>query len=666
MGRQNFYFIILSLVVYFTQYNFAQQDSTGIETNQILEDILQESNEESDNEALFNTYEELVNNPVNINKADIQTLQTIPFVDFSSAEIIFNHRKKYGKYFSKEELYSVKNLPDNLVKKILPFISVEKVKEYSGNNSSSFINNYNIDFRSRSINDLQMRKGFRDNKFSGSAAKFYNRIKIKYNKNFEAGFLAEKDPGENNLNDFSSFHFSVKDWGIINYFVAGDYLVQFGQGLALWSPYAISKGADAVYPVKRKHANIKSYTSADENKFLRGAAVNLSLTENINLTAFISKNKFDANLDSVSYLITSTPVDGMHRTVNEIDKRKKGEENLLGFEGGYSNDFFSIGILYYHSKFNEPFSPSSSGNLRGNNFNFYSLNYDLIWRKLNFFGEAAFDGNSIASLNGMQIVISRNFSFITSFRYYPTSYKNLHGFGFGERSGATKNELGLYTGIKWKTFLGIINFYYDQFKFPAPTFRIPLPSSGNEFLFNLTSKPFKKVETRIRYKNENKESVIKTGNSDKVVKTLTQIIRAEFIYEVSKELRLKGRFEYKNIFSKNSLTKEDGFLFLQDILVRPFYWLNFYGRIIFFNTASFSTAIYEYENDLPGILSNTALYDNGTRWYFIFKIKPYKYFTITGKYSETIKPYDKSIGSGYSEIEGGLDNRFSFQLDFNF
>jgi hypothetical protein len=36
------------------------------------------------------------------------------------------------------------------------------------------------------------------------------------------------------------------------------------------------------------------------------------------------------------------------------------------------------------------------------------------------------------------------------------------------------------------------------------------------------------------------------------------------------------------------------------------------------------------------------------------------------KYSELFKPEEKFLGSGYSEIDGKVDDHFSIQLDFNY
>jgi hypothetical protein len=111
---------------------------------------------------------------------------------------------------------------------------------------------------------------------------------------------------------------------------------------------------------------------------------------------------------------------------------------------------------------------------------------------------------------------------------------------------------------------------------------------------------------------------------------------------------------------------ENGFLIFQDVRFVPIPRLNLYGRIIFFKTDSFNSAIYEYENNLTGILSNLAMYGEGTRWYFIIKYGIARYFTLSFRYSETYKPRETSFSSGLNEIKGNVDNDISLQVDFRF
>jgi len=146
---------------------------------------------------------------------------------------------------------------------------------------------------------------------------------------------------------------------------------------------------------------------------------------------------------------------------------------------------------------------------------------------------------------------------------------NLYGFGFSERSGKISNEIGIYSGIKWKIPFGVLNLYYDIFKFPYRTTENSLSSEGNELLFDFVSSPIPKFIIRLRYKYENKEITELIDVDEEIVRRLKQIIRTEFVYDFSENLRLKTRIEYNHFFIKDAGKKEDGFLIFQDLRYVP-------------------------------------------------------------------------------------------------
>jgi hypothetical protein len=193
-----------------------------------------------------------------------------------------------------------------------------------------------------------------------------------------------------------------------------------------------------------------------------------------------------------------------------------------------------------------------------------------------------------------------------------------------------------------------------------------LPAAGNEFLFSLHSKPFRKFETRVRIKHENKENTGISNFSKIITGQIKKSLQIEMIYNISKTIRFKERFEINNFILEDLNIDEQGILFFQDIRVTLFNQITFSGRITFFKTDSFNSAVYAYENDIQGMYSNSALYGEGVKWYFLFRYNPVKNIAVSCKYSELYKPGEKSLYSGDEEITGNLDNRLSMQLDFNF
>ena len=85
----------------------SQTDSTYLEAEDALENILQEPTGEVDNSNLYEIVEQLIRNPLDLNKSDADDLMQIPQVDLEIAKLILNHRKKYGVFFSVEELHSI-------------------------------------------------------------------------------------------------------------------------------------------------------------------------------------------------------------------------------------------------------------------------------------------------------------------------------------------------------------------------------------------------------------------------------------------------------------------------------------------------------------------------------------------------------------------------------
>lgn len=664
--------LLLLLLFIIIKPTYAQLDSASIITEDVLDNLLIEPDIETNSEELVEIFEDLIRNPIDINSADAFELLKLPNMDSQSAQKIIEHRNKFGYYFSPNELFSIRELDKQLIESIIPFVKTSRPKDDAENNeevtigTESIFTKSKLTLRSRVTNDLQNRDGFITGKYQGSKLKSYNRFLYNFDKNYQAGVLVEKDPGELSYTDFTSFHLQVKEIGILKNFVAGDYLLEYGQGLALWSPFGFSKGADAVYPVKKKARFLRPYTSAAEYRFFRGASARIVI-DDFNLTAFYSGNTFDATIDPITGNITSVGQTGFHRFESELSKKNSAHEKLIGGVLDYKlNNKFNFGMIYYNASFNKNFQSNSLYSIEGESFNYCSLYYDFNFSKINLFGEASYDGNSVASINGIQFSANRELIFTSAVRSYPRNYINLYGFGFSEKSGSINNEVGIYSGFKWVIPIGVLNLYYDIFKFPYRTNQNSLSSEGNDLLVDFVSVPLPNFEVRLRYKYEKKEVTELIGFDEEIVRRLKQIARTELIFNVSRFLRLKTRIEYNHYFIKDAGLKENGFLVFQDVRYVPQKNINLYGRIIFFQTDSFNSAVYEYENDLLGVMPNLAMYGKGVRWYLIIKYKPLNFLTLSTKYSETYKPDVTSLSSGDNEIIGNVDNRISFQIDMSF
>lgn len=653
---------LLLLVFVFGYSLYAQVDTTAVQQN--METTLEDATEGVDDSQLFDVIEYLTQNPLQLNTASINDLLKIPFLDRSTASAIIRHRNLLGGIYNIEQMRFIENVSFDLIQKIIPFLKLGDEQPVSFN--EIFDKNFqmlNLSFRSRALFDFQKDKGFEDGTYPNSRWKLYNRLIISRQNKLRLGALIEKDPGEKQLNDFTSFHFQMKDVDVIKNFVLGDYVFEFGQGLALWSRYAFSKGSDAVEVLPRNSRGLVPYLSADENQFFRGVSAE-SEFDNFTLGAFFSSRFLDASIDSVSKEITSLVIDGLHRTQNEINKKDKINERVTGFTLGYNfGETGNIAFLLYNTKYDHSFENKSVVEPGGNSFTYFSTSYNFFFNKISLIGETALRNKTYATLNTLDFAVDQSFSFLVSYRNYSQDYWNLHSNGFGERDFA-QNESGYYVGARWKSTYGTINVYFDQFKFSYVSDRFRFPAEGNDFLVYYTFKPYKNAELRFRYKNEVKQVAEQVNDVYGLTPNRKQNLRGDYYYKPLKNLQLHSRIEYVISTPGESLSRDNGYLLFQDIKYSPTENLSFSTRFVFFQTDSYNSRVYEFENDLTGVMTNPGLYGEGMRWYFVVKYNAPYGFNLSLKYSELYKPDEKFLGSGTSLIPGNLDNRISLQMDY--
>lgn len=517
--------------------------------------------------------------------------------------------------------------------------------------------NVKAEFRSRLIQKLQEAEGYRNGTYLGSPLKFYQRLKFYQGEHIAGGLLLEKDAGEEQFTNFTSGFLQLTSVGPFTKIIAGDFLVEAGQGISLWRGYDVSKGVNVVAPVQRKPRGLVSYSSADEHAFLRGGAFQIESSE-FSVSGFYSNRKLDGTLDTTSWkeIITSIYTSGYFRTENEKQKQGTFTENLFGGTVTYKlSETNTVGLNGYYSSYSHPLMLSNG--FSGDENSIVSLNYNLVFHKLKLFGEwgrsssKAIAGNSSAVLKPTQQI-----DIITSYRNYGTGFFNLHGNGFAEGSDLS-NEEGWYLGMKMKLHrLLNVSGYFDMFRFPDATFSSVFPSHGNDFMVNVESRLVSKLLTTLRYSGKRIEE-------DGTTRT-KQSIRMNGDYRFSKNVKLRGRVEFVDVQKNN--VEEKGLLAYGDVGVTATRNVSFNFRLVFFRSDSFDAGVAEYENDLPGVLSVPILYGEGVRWYTFLKYEILNSLQLTMKYSDIVREDVKRIGSGLDELPSNRDNRVGIQLDYRF
>lgn len=674
MNKSKLLFTLI-LIVFVPAFGISQVDTLEISIDEQLEQIIEDAIEDGDDTQINELVEDLILNPIELNSATIDDLQRIPNINLEIATEIVRFRNRYGPYLTIGELNNINGITPELFQKISPFLYIDRSKLIitSRQIEADFsalrqIKLFNLQYRQRFYQTFPKRKGYEVGKYFNSPFKFYNRLTADYSKKYYVSILTEKDPGEKSYFDFYSASFFAKDVFVFKKLVVGDYALEFGQGLSMWRKIGFAKGPDAVYPIKKRGNGIAQYKSTDENQFFRGFAFTSSLW-NVDFTFFYSGKSFDARIDTSTDVITSTPLDGYHRNESELARKNSAKETLIGSRLAFNFNSNQIGLTVYNSKFSKVIAPNSYFKNYENNFSYISSDFNLFFENLNIFGEVSKDKrNNLATLLGLQSSINRKTNFVVLFRNYPAEYINLHGYAFGERNGQTNNERGFYFGINHSMRYGIFNLYYDQFKFFYPLTYDKTLTSGKEILFAYESPLISKTKYLLRYKNEIKEinsySVDDFNRAKKITNTRQQQnLRFEIQKFFGRNNRTSFRVEYVNVFYKLNSKMEDGLLAFGDLSIELLRNLKLKSRVIYFQTDSYDSRVYQLESDVAGVFTSTALYGRGWRWYGLLSYKVFDIVNLSLKYAELYRDDVKKIGSGYDEIPTNLSRALTLQLE---
>jgi hypothetical protein len=120
-------------------------------------------------------------------------------------------------------------------------------------------------------------------------------------------------------------------------------------------------------------------------------------------------------------------------------------------------------------------------------------------------------------------------------------------------------------------------------------------------------------------------------------------------------------------YNKNSVNKESGFLTFMDLIFKPM-MENYSGvlRLQYFETDSYDSRIYAYENDVLYSYSIPAFADKGFRYYLTVNYDLNKKISLWLRWAQTIYRNRNFIGSGLDEIEGNKRSELKLQARWIF
>lgn len=622
--------------------------------------------------------------PINLNNTNPEELKILFFLSPLQISNVFSHIKENGKLIDLLELQSIANFDMLTIQRLLPFVTLKQadlVDKINYRNISTLGNN-DLVLRFGSV--IEKLKGFTDlpgSRYLGSQERLLIRYKYNYSNRISASLIFEKDAGEKFIRgdkqllfDYQSAHIGIYNTGRFKKIIIGDYSLQFGQGLTLWSGFSFGKAPD-VASVAKKDVGLKAYTSANEYSFLRGLATTINIKKNIDFTPFLSFRNLDGSLslnNNAEEVLTTVNETGLHRTANEIEHKNSISQQVFGGVIQYQKDNLSIGAIAYHSIYSNEFITGSTAyryfNFTGKRLTNIGLHYNYTYKNIYFFGEGGKSLNGgLAYINGALMTLSSKISAVLLHRNYQKNYHNFFNQATAEASDAF-NEKGFYAGLnitpvkEWN-----ISIYADYFKFPWLKFRIDAPSDGYEILSQLTYTPTKTFKAFIRYKSE-----VKQQNTDLEVPInyLDDVKKGSYRGDVNWRLNtswsFQNRFEVAQ-FKKGIVKAEYGYMIYQDVDYSPtLSKISGNLRIAYFNTPTYNSRIYAYEDDVLYNFSFGMYSGKGFRNYINIKYKLLKHLDVWARCAMFLYKGVVTVGSGLDEIKGNKKTDVKLQIRYQF
>jgi len=615
-----------------------------------IEQIVEQNSDYSDISELLETLAQIEQNPIDLNRATAAQLTTLPWISTVLATAIINYRNKFGKFTEIEELTRVINFDPNLIPILQKYLTI--------NTPPVKLKNISFATKTRVSRKLEKSVGLRDGSYYPSPAKIYNRFIMDLGNHLRLGVLLEKDSGEQSIDDLKIHFLSYRDRSNKNRFILGNYRLEFAQGLVFGNPYGYYKGNDPIYPAKRRGRNLVEYTLVDENASLYGISTQFCF-EIYQFNLFLSSNQLDASINSDGTL-KNFYTTGFHRTNSEINKKDRLMERLVGGRMSLNPvPYCSIGATYYRSQFNHPASSQQNSNSFDGKVNeLIGFDYDLTLGPFNLYGELARSKNSGAGILAGIFLEIKNLEFIILARNYSKNFNSFHGSSFIERGDHPQNEQGLYSGFQFTPLKHLkLSIYFDQYRFPWRSYFVPMPSRGNDLFIKAEHKPAKNLLLSLKFRSTQKERYCCESNT--IVPRSQKNLRFQLNFQPWTTLKLRNRVEktWVNYQFNKQLQSQftnhfKGTLLYQDVIFRLHKNFDIAARMTLFDTDSYESRLYQFEHDVPGMLTNQMLYGTGNRWYIKILWKINRAIKLSMKLASTRYHYVTAIGSGADRIPG--------------
>ncbi len=635
---------------------------------------LVESGIETDLESEADQWIYLSQHPLNLNTCSKDDLSNFFFLTDKQIEEFFYYRYSNGPLMSIYELNAIAGFNDNSIRLLLPFVEVKPVDRY--------VKNVAINALIRDQFTFEKSKGYKSTAenpavYAGSNHRMLSRFSGELGTT-KTGLVFEKDAGETLINEKSKLpdHFSgfveINKWRFCKKIILGDFGLKYGQGLWLSTSYSIGNMSSPL-SIRERSKGLFGVASMDENRFLRGAAVEMTVSKCLSVMSFASYKSIDGSLNTDSNAMVTIYRTGYHRTNSELSSQTNANELLAGSVFRLKLNHAIIESGYYHYQLSKPIDIGTQAyqiyRFSGNEINSAFISAGATLGQCTLFGEiASSNKKNIAFVSGLlwngkdRIQLGIKYQRVPLKFYSP--YNSAQSYG-SDPAGQEFLQVSALFSLSSKAQWYVQQAYYSNFWL---RYGIDAPSNGMETLSRLETgvyQPFTNT-WMVRFRTKPSNTLSADPAAFRVSENKQLNLRWSYSLNCSHSLKLRGRIE-TTCYDESSMDVSWGAMIYQDIIYqiqKPDLLMNL--RLCRFKTDDFNSRLYAYEPDVLYAMSIPSFSGDGSR--IIAQMRWQVSNSITGwvRYSRTVYFDREQIGSGNDLIDANTKNDFKFQLSYYF
>lgn len=479
--------------------------------------------------------------------------------------------------------------------------------------------------------------------------------------------------------------------------VAGDYKVSLGQGL-LVARYGWSQSASLLAGMRTETTQLSPNTGCDEAHFLRGAGATIRLGRRgeWSATAFASWRKLDGTLKTLKNAdgaevktdtITAWKTDGLHRTLQEIDKRHVANQYLVGTRVGYEREWLSVGLngvwMHYDKTYCAAPRAYNKYYMSGKEAGGVSLDYALAFKKWSVQGEIAVDRlGHFAETAVLRYNPLKPLRLVLQQRSLSKAFVSPMGRTF-QAGSQLQNEHGFFLGFRYSGIRRLeIEGNADFALFPKPVYRADTLSHRFAAQLQLHYQSSTEWSHSLRYCLKSREQNVTNykqipafEESDEVLLSWrsTQRLRYEAMWTFSSSLRISAGTEGALYFSQGSSydKKTDKIQGYGNSLGGMLY-ARVYGKVgkrvglkamlAAFSADDYNARTFASTPQLSGIVVVPSFYGKGLFGAALCEWRFWKDFYLGGSVSLTRHSDREQSGSGVNLVDSPLRADAALQL----